>query len=164
MRWICWASALLAVSVLASPAAGLQAMPGGQMTYAGGGDNQAYCAPACGAPFYGMVPGCCECPPSPCDNAWAGYCEEKARWKAFWYRLGTGGATCSGPLPVTGPLGPAAGSCGSAGQPFPAVPVESDQPTEPAESAGPAKRSGFPQIPKPVPEDTIGKWKMPWFR
>jgi hypothetical protein len=33
-------------------------------------------APACGAPGYGLVPGCCEHAPSCCDNVWDGYCQE----------------------------------------------------------------------------------------
>jgi hypothetical protein len=50
---------------------------------------QAYGAPACCAPGYGMlVPGCCDCPPSCCDDAWAGYCEEKARVRAWLDSLG----------------------------------------------------------------------------
>ena len=36
-----------------------------------------------------LVAGCCECAPGACDNAWDGYCEQKARWQAFWARLGT---------------------------------------------------------------------------
>lgn len=47
-------------------------------------------ARACAGSYYGMQPGCCECPPSPCDNAWAGYCDEKAKCRAFWHRFGTG--------------------------------------------------------------------------
>ena len=50
----------------------------------------ALAAEACGAPMgYNLSPGCCECPPCACDNAWDGYCDQKARWQAFWARLGT---------------------------------------------------------------------------
>ncbi len=34
-------------------------------------------APACRGPMFGTEPGCCEHPPTPCDNAWAGFCQEK---------------------------------------------------------------------------------------
>jgi hypothetical protein len=55
----------------------------------------------CAAPFCCWQPGCCETPPSPCDNAWAGYCQEKARRNARRYRLGTGGTCCYGAAVVS---------------------------------------------------------------
>jgi hypothetical protein len=55
-----------------------------------GGSYRNYRGPACFAPpGYSLAPGCCECPPSACDNAWDGYCEEKAKWQAFFARVGT---------------------------------------------------------------------------
>jgi hypothetical protein len=36
-----------------------------------------------------MMPGCCEHSPSCCDNVWAGFCEEQARARAYWSRLGS---------------------------------------------------------------------------
>jgi len=36
------------------------------------------------------VPGCCEDRRPCCDNAWAGYCEHRAKVDAFWSRVGTG--------------------------------------------------------------------------
>ena len=55
------------------------------------------------APIYSLSPGCCE-PHRHCfDNAWDGYCQERARWDTFWCKLGTGAsypctprATCGG--------------------------------------------------------------------
>ena len=47
-------------------------------------------APACRGPIFGTEPGCCEHPPTPCDNAWAGFCQEKLKWKQFWYKVGSG--------------------------------------------------------------------------
>ena len=52
------------------------------------GGPDAYCAPACGAPAYSLAPGCCEFPPSCCENAWEGYCEERARTLALADRMG----------------------------------------------------------------------------
>ncbi len=87
MRWICWVFAPLAVLGTLGQATGLE--PGGH-----GGRTCGSCehhgglsAPPCGVSFYGMTPGCCETPPSACDNAWAGYCDERAHWKSRWYRM-----------------------------------------------------------------------------
>lgn len=85
MRWVCFAVALLAVSVWVSPAAGLEPGSGVSTGCNGCGINKAGGACAGG----GWSPGCCVCQPSCCDNAWAGYCQQKARWQAFWARVGT---------------------------------------------------------------------------
>jgi len=55
-----------------------------------GGPSHSFYAPACSGPMFGTVPGCCECPPSACDNAWDGFCQEKLYWKSLWYNIGTG--------------------------------------------------------------------------
>ncbi len=39
---------------------------------------------------YSLSPGCCEPRRHCCDNAWDGYCQERARWDAFWCKVGTG--------------------------------------------------------------------------
>lgn len=47
---------------------------------AAGNPMNVYGAGACAAPEYGahsLQPGCCECQPSCCDDAWAGYCQQK---------------------------------------------------------------------------------------
>ena len=44
--------------------------------------------PCCSPPGYCMAPGCCEVYKPCCDNAWAGYCEHKAKVQAFWARVG----------------------------------------------------------------------------
>ena len=90
MRWICGASALLAVCSLMGPAVGQEAPWGGGLACPNCEQYYTLGAPACASPFLGWVPGCYECPPSACDNAWATYCHEKAKWKAFWHRVGTG--------------------------------------------------------------------------
>jgi hypothetical protein len=68
------------------------------ITYAGcascGGNDtggyRSYRGPAgFSPPGYCLAPGCCECPPSACDNAWDGYCEEKAKWRAYFAQVGT---------------------------------------------------------------------------
>ena len=61
---------LTTAAMAAGPCCGNQAVSPDYGGYA------AYCAPACAAPCYGMVPGCCEFPPSCCDNVWDGYCQE----------------------------------------------------------------------------------------
>lgn len=160
MRWICWVSVPLAVFGLTGPAAGFDSTLVAGGTCGGCEHCSGYCAPACGAPFFGWSPGCCQCQPSPCDNAWAGYCEEKARWRAFWYRLGTGGASyCT---PVRADCGvPTCSSCpsqpavlGPAPQAAPAGPPGADLPPLPEDQAG------APLPPKlgapPVPLEPLG--------
>jgi hypothetical protein len=59
----------------------------------GGMSNQSYkslCGPACySPPGCTLSPGCCECPPTACDNAWEGYCQHKAKWQAYFKTVGT---------------------------------------------------------------------------
>jgi len=121
MRRICWACVVLAVVALSRPAAGFDSGYGWGKSCTSCEPCYTYGAPACGAPFFGWQPGCCQDPPSPCDNAWAGYCEEKARWRAFCYRLGTGGKASCGSMPA---------DC----QPMPAVlqPIAGPLPPPPA--------------------------------
>lgn len=161
MRWICWASVPLAVWALANSAAGFDGLYGGGGSCASCEHQYTYGAPACAAPFYGFQPGCCEQPPSPCDNAWAGYCQEKARCRAFWYRLGTGGrvadcgSTCGGCQAIPGD-----------GQPTPAD-AEPAAPAEPADAVGAPRPpvsispSGSAAPPAPPPPGTPGWPGMP---
>ncbi len=87
MGWTRWAfvafSAAIAVAV------------SGPMGVAGcvtckGGPAAGLGAPACRGPMFGTEPGCCEHPATPCDNAWAGFCQEKLKWNQFWHQVGTG--------------------------------------------------------------------------
>lgn len=49
----------------------------------------ALAAPACGAPNgYAGYQACCPKSPHCCDNAWACYCEWKAKWHSLWSRVG----------------------------------------------------------------------------
>lgn len=47
-------------------------------------------AAASRAPVFGTAAWAYQRPPSPCDNAWAGYCLEDLRCREFRYRVGTG--------------------------------------------------------------------------
>ncbi len=111
-----------------------------------------HCQSACAGPFFGTVPGCCQCQPHCCDNAWAGYCQEKARRQAFWHRVGTGGMSC---------LGRASGGCEAT-----CVTSEPVRQFLPMESAKPAEpeQAPLPPLPNPVPEKTSWKWNFPWLR
>ncbi|MBN2579757.1 MAG: hypothetical protein JXB10_12275 [Pirellulales bacterium] len=129
------------------------------------GNYYAYCGPACyGPPGFCLVPGCCECPPTACDNAWAGYCQEKARWQAFWTRVGT-------PRPPRIPR-----HCYCWDLPMPATekecdrapsetPLEETSP-EPASSTVPGILPSPPSLPVPAvpPERTTRRVYSPWMR
>lgn len=148
---------------------------------AGFASNGWYAAPASGAPCgFGSVPGCCDCPCHPCDNAWAGYCERKACKQAIWARFGVpkppkcrcdrpvvvgaglgGGlfsesadevvADESVALPDGGPGSPNGGPSG-----FPSVPAE------PKPAGGEAPRmEPVPEPPRPVIEKSTRTW-LPW--
>ena len=87
MRWIGWASAVgLLLAIHAASAYAACPTCGGNDT----ASYRAYCGPAgYSPPGYCLQWGCCECPPTACDNAWDGYCQEKAKWQAFFTRVGT---------------------------------------------------------------------------
>lgn len=161
MRWTHLPLALLAVSGLAVPAVGFQPTWVEGSGYAGPVYNHAYCAPACGASFCGLVPGCCEFPPSACENAWVGYCEERAKWKAFWYRVGVPGTTsCSQPT-AAWPCPPDPSQ--PMVQPSPATsgpPTVQPLPPVPAEPSGPAEPPALPPV--PPPDAASGHWTSPW--
>jgi hypothetical protein len=92
MRCFGWAAALSVIlSIQAANAnAGCAACAGND-----GGSYRAYRGSAClSPPGYSLAPGCCICPPSACDNAWDGYCQEKAKWQAFFTTVGTPKAHC----------------------------------------------------------------------
>jgi hypothetical protein len=87
MRWLNWALALCIICLAVSSAysAGCSTCNGNDMA-----SYRSLRGPACySPPGYCLTPGCCECPPSACDNAWDGYCQEKARWQAFFTCVGT---------------------------------------------------------------------------
>ncbi len=86
MRWIRWAFVLMAAALLVSPAVAFEPSCERGMPCAGCEQYPLYSAPACAVPYFALVPGCCEFPPSCCESAWAGYCQQKARCRGFWYR------------------------------------------------------------------------------
>ena len=53
-------------------------------------DGGAWCGSACSSPNgYTLSPGCCANTRPCCDNAWAGYCDHRAKVQAFWAKVGT---------------------------------------------------------------------------
>ena len=80
MRSMYGVFAVVVVCGLVSMAAGSGPCWGNHAGCAGCGAYGGYSAPACGAPGYGLAPGCCEFPPSCCQHVWDGYCQERAMW------------------------------------------------------------------------------------
>ncbi len=123
MPWMRWTVSLGAFLVWAQlAAAGEPLSPAGDCP----------CLAKCAGPAYSLSPGCCE-PRRHCfDNAWDGYCVERARWDTFWCKVGTGAlypctpcATCDGRgVALEVRLRPAAAACGCQG---PAVAVPAGQ-------------------------------------
>ncbi len=94
MRWTGW---LIVVGILGAAGSAVGHQPGcascnglsSSAWWSHRGLDAEPCAFTCG---YGLAPGCCEETRHCCDNAWAGYCEHRARVEAFWARVGTGAA------------------------------------------------------------------------
>jgi len=69
---------------------------------------------------YALAPGCCEARRHCFDNAWDGYCQERARWDTWWCKVGTGAIYPCTPCPTYDGRGvalevrlrPAAAACG----------------------------------------------------
>jgi hypothetical protein len=76
MRSIHGVFAVVTILALATAAMAAEPCCGNQGMWTDYGAFGGYCAPACAAPAYGLVPGCCEFPPSCCDHVWDGYCQE----------------------------------------------------------------------------------------
>ncbi len=128
MRSIHGLLAVVVVCGAAGMAAGGNSYWGDAMGCGGCG---AYAAPACAAPSYGLVPGCCEFPPSCCYHVWDGYCQERAYWLA---RCCGAGACGYGAAPFGG-VGPGCPACQTE---VPAVePTPDAPPAPPAEPAPP---------------------------
>jgi hypothetical protein len=114
---------------------------------------RAYRGPACCCPpGYALAPGCCECPPSACDNAWDGYCEEKAKWQAFFARVGTPKVYHHG-CPTMVPVE----SCSNYST---AQPAAEPQP----KAAAQPDVQPIPAAPKPLPDKATSKPAYKWFR
>ncbi len=135
MRRICWGTVLLVVFVVALPDA---AMGAGCACNQGAtwGSYQGLSAPVCAASCYSMSPGCCESAPHCCDNAWDGYCQEVARWRDLWRRVGTGarfgcgyGQVADVPCQTAEDLQPVVSP--DSGVPEPAKPIQTPLPPVP---------------------------------
>jgi hypothetical protein len=142
MRWT--GSVLAAVVIgVAGPAAGYQ--PGcagcnGGMS-AGSWAQRGQDAEACASPGgHCFAPGCCEDTRHCCDNAWAGYCDHRAKVDAFWSHVGVPGS-CARSRPcrqaIVAPDSPCEPVSTPAIQPTPAVPTRAPaaMPAPPDEAA-----------------------------
>ena len=142
MRWIgvVWTAAM--VAGFAGSAGGQQsgcAGCNGKTSFAHASPWAMDGAPCCSPPGYTLVPGCCEGSRHCCDNAWAGYCDHRARVESFWARVGV-------PKPRRCCLGgqPAASGSSCPESPVPGVRPVPDSTFTPASAAArpaPAARS-----------------------
>ncbi len=88
----------------------------------------------CAQPGGAGVPGCCEERRHCFDNAWDGYCQERARVDAFWSKVGTGAFLAPSCCTVCNRCGalveirlrPAAAACGCQASPV-AIPAPAGQ-------------------------------------
>ena len=88
-----------------------------------GAAQAALAAEACAGPGgYTLVPGCCELSRHCCDNAWAGYCQHRAKVDAFWSRVGGPKLHCRQAAGEPSPTAPCEEISPKAMQPTPAVP------------------------------------------
>jgi len=152
MRWSSWAFILVILLLVNSAVASDLGC-----TTCNGADGASYRALRGGAcfcpPGFGTQPGCCVCPPSACDNAWDGYCDHKAIWQAFFYRVGTPKAHGCGDCCLT----PVPAPCHCTTEVPQAVepqPAPADKPTAPTTPA--------PAVPEP--NKAAWKWSRPWTR
>jgi hypothetical protein len=165
MRATSWVIAA-AVIGLASPAAGHPSGCAGcnRGQAAGPTASWALDAEACATPpGYTLAPGCCEESRHCCDNAWAGYCEHRAKVEAFWARVGTAKPYCrpAGCRPTS--MAPCAEHPAKAVQPTPAVPPDTVAPPP-----APATEAPLPPPPKvsrlPPLEKAVSKAASPPLR
>lgn len=150
MRWLGWASALSIIIFVqtAYASSGCSTCAGNDVR-----SYRSYRGPACFAPpGYCLAPGCCICPPSACDNAWDGYCEEKAKWQAYFTLVGTPRAHYYG----GGAIG-SSESCNNSQE------HQADVEAQPT----PAAKSTIPPAPSPpvmTPKKSTWNMTIPWFR
>jgi hypothetical protein len=172
MRWTCWGFALLAASGLVRLALGVETVHGaaGLSSSHSPGEacSQTACVAAAGSP---LSPGCRGCQTSRCDNVWAGYCQQKAKWQAFWSRVGTPRPIC--PPMKHGVLRPVSGSHDPglpAQAPMPATltepPGRDPEPSSSAahDPAAAASESVAATARRPTKEERIWKWPPVGFR
>jgi len=148
---------LAASAVLGAAATAVAIDPG--CSTCGNCQGSGFAAPPCGAPLYG-TPGCCECPPGPCDNAWDGYCEHKAFWQAIWHNVGTG--AYGGRHRMGRCAAPAQGTTCTPGGVIYQQPAPAGTPRQLA--PGPVPAGEPPAAPEPVAEQAAWGWYQPWVR
>ena len=159
MRRMQWSSIFLALAVLTSTAFAANYNRSNSGGCASCEPRSGYAAPACAGPIgYDLAPGCCECPPSACDNAWAGYCQEKARWQAFWTRVGAPKPKCvttvrstSVPTPAGVTRLPPVGSQPAATTPNGLQPIPEPTAVEPRA----IEDKAYAPLEKPIPNETL---------
>jgi len=164
VRSICWTSVMLSVVGLVGSASGLE-LGCNHAGTCGSGQWSAYCAPACAAPAYGTEQGCCETTPSCCDDAWAGYCQERAQRQEFWDRVfseKSHSRRCTTVVQCEPVIYAPTRSV--------AVPVEaarsipSVEPIIPSEPQPPATVPVSEPVPEPVLPGTTWRWRSFWQR
>jgi hypothetical protein len=79
----------------------------------------------CTRPGYSLAPGCCEQSRRCCDNAWAGYCEHRAKVEAFWARVGVPKSHVRAAACRQAPTVPCDADSARAVEPTPAIPPAS---------------------------------------
>jgi hypothetical protein len=150
MRAITWISAVVVLALSGSALGDQPSCPGCYGGPAGPGipavQRGLDAEPCCGPIGYCLGPGCCEYRRHCCDNAWAGYCEEKARSEAFWANFcNPCGGSCrrscrQAPMAVYDsacPTSTVAPQPTPAVQPAPAVPAHPPAPTPTPPAASP---------------------------
>ncbi len=92
MRWIRWILSSCAVALFCSVAnaADATAPQPDCACRTAKSCGPACCTKRCASPGLPLTPGCCEHGNNSCNNAWEGYCRDKAPWEALWCKLGTG--------------------------------------------------------------------------
>jgi len=167
MRSIGWFLGVVVGLGWAGSAAALEMGFNGCGSCAGGMpcEGTGFGAPPCAAPFFGGTPGCCRMAPTPCDNAWDGYCEERAFWRAIWHQAGTRPAGFSGwrqCQEVAGPFCPPGGCTQPGSAQPPSAASQTQPPLEPVPRAGASP--GLPPAPEPEAVRTSWRWRLPWVR
>jgi hypothetical protein len=168
MRWTPWILAAAIVAGCVGRAAGGQPVCIGCGGMAVGLRSQwsLGCDPCCAPPGYCLAPGCCEFQRRCCDNAWAGYCQHRARVEAFWAGAGVPKPRCRpagywGAPTAACPEGPPAGV-----PPMPAVGPASRLEPRPAVAPLPPlpPSPATPVASPPAPDNVTTRAYHPWLR
>ncbi len=189
MRWVCRIFAVAVVALAATAIMDTETFAAGadfgeDVAYGGvahypnsGGSNCGSCGSSRhGSWLYGNTSAaCCECQPSTCDNAWATFCDEKTRWKAYWHQIGTPKpstkrcwlprlgwptrATCQGSTTVI----ESTDGFPTDAMEIPEAAPEQLQPAVPTDPQASDRVLPLPPVPQPLPEATTWRNAV-WFR